>query len=323
MTQAQILVRVERIERSVADVAVFDLVCADGSDLPAWEPGAHVDLHLPSGLVRQYSLCGDPANHRSYRLGILRDAAGRGGSVEACDRLAPGALLSIGEPRNHFPLKDAQAYVFVAGGIGITPMLPMVRAAQQAGKPWQLVYGGRTRASMAFLDEIARYAPERVRIVPQDEHGLIDLAAIVEAAGLGTAIYSCGPAAMLTALEQVCDQAGKRSQLHVERFSAPLAVPAGANGEASPARAFKVELVKTGVTLDVAADRSLKSVLQEAGVEVPFSCEEGYCGSCETQVLSGEPEHHDCVLTPEEKAEGKFMMVCVGRCHSDLLVLDL
>ena len=321
MTHAKIPVRVERVVHPATEVSVFELVRPDGSALPAWEPGAHVDLHLPSGLVRQYSLCGDPANRRSYRLGILRDTAGRGGSLEACDKLAPGTSLSIGEPRNHFPLKDAEDYVFVAGGIGITPILTMVRAAQRANKPWQLVYGGRTRASMAFLDEIAQYAPERVRIVPQDKCGLIDLGAIVDAAGPGTAIYSCGPAVMLTALEQVCDQAGKRSQLHVERFSAPPSTPQ--DGAAPPAHAFKVELAKSGFTLDVAADRSLKSVLQEAGISVPFSCEEGYCGSCETAVLSGEPEHHDCVLSPEEKAEGKFMMVCVGRCRSERLVLDL
>lgn len=320
--------KVERVERPTTDVAVIHLVPADGTDLTSWEPGAHVDLYLPSGLIRQYSLCGDPADRGRYRLGILRESGGRGGSMEAHEKLVPGAEVMVGVPRNHFPLKDAAAYIFVAGGIGVTPLLTMVRAAQRMGKPWRLVYGGRTRASMAFLDEVAQYssAPgqsERVQIKPQDECGLLDLAAIVGSARNGTAIYCCGPSSMLTAMEQACEQAGKRGQLHIERFSAPLAAPAAPASEDGQPRAFQVELARTGITLDVAADQSLKAVLQQACIGVPFSCEEGYCGSCETQVLAGVPEHHDCVLTPEEKAEGKLMMVCVGRCRSERLVLDL
>lgn len=328
MSHSSHTVRVERIERPTADVAVLVLVHPDGADLEAWAPGAHIDLHLPSGLTRQYSLCGDPDDRRHYRLGILREANGRGGSIEVHEQLQPGALVQISAPRNHFALADAPAYLFVAGGIGITPLLTMAQAAQRSGKPWQLVYGGRSLSTMAFVDEIVQLAgasdaAERVRVLPQDVHGLLDLASIVDQAGPGVAIYSCGPGAMLTALEQACEQAGKRERLHLERFSAPAAAPDSGVDAAAQPKPFQVELAKTGITLDVAADQSLKTVLLAAGVSVPFSCEEGYCGSCETTVLDGEPEHHDCVLTPEEKAEGKLLMVCVGRCRSARLVLDL
>lgn len=320
------VVRVERIARPTADILVLDLVHPNAADLDPWEPGAHIDLHLPSGLTRQYSLCGDPADRKRYRLGILRETAGRGGSMEAHEKLLPGVEIQVSAPRNHFPLEHAATYVFVGGGIGVTPLLTMLRAVQRAGKPWQLIYGGRTRASMAFLDEIACCSSEsgdlgRVLILPEDEYGLLDLGAIVGGTGSDTLIYACGPEPMLVALEQRCEQAGKRAHLHIERFAA--IDPAATGGDAEPARAFKVELARSGITFDVPADQSLKSMLEQVGIEVPFSCEDGYCGSCETRVLSGEPEHHDCVLTPEEKAEGKVMMVCVGRCRSALLVLDL
>ncbi|RJG02620.1 PDR/VanB family oxidoreductase [Noviherbaspirillum sedimenti] len=311
---------VERVELATPEVIAVDLVDASGATLPVWEPGAHIDLHLPSGTIRQYSLCGDPADRQRYRVGILRDANGRGGSIEAHETLAPGVAVQVSVPRNHFALKEASAYLFVAGGIGVTPLLPMLRAVHAAGTPWQLVYGGRTRESMAFVEELAQYPAKRVSLLPQDSSGLIDLAGLVAHVAAGTALYSCGPGPMLNALEQVCMEAGKSAQLHIERFSAPTTQKQDGGGEQ---RAFKVELAKSGLTLDVAAGQSLKATLVKAAIPVPFSCEEGYCGSCETRVIGGEPEHHDSVLTPEEREEGKFMMVCVGRCKSDLLVLDL
>lgn len=311
---------VERMYYAAPDVMVVDLVDASGAALPAWEPGAHIDLHLPSGTIRQYSLCGSHADRKCFRVAILREVNGRGGSNEAHEKLVTGAVVQVSTPRNHFPLKDASAYLFIAGGIGITPLLPMLRAASLAGKPWHLVYGGRTRESMAFVPDLEQYSAGQVNLQPQDSTGLIDLVSLVAQAAPGTAIYSCGPEAMLGALEQVCVAAGKSAQLHIERFGAAPVSTASRN---AAARAFTVELVKSGRTLEVASEQSLKAVLQQASIEVAFSCEEGYCGSCETAVIAGEPEHHDSILTSEERAEGKFMMVCVGRCKSDRLVLDL
>lgn len=317
-------VRITAITHPTSDVMVLEVVRTDGADLDSWAPGAHIDLHLPSGLIRQYSLCGDPADSKRYKIGILRDTNGRGGSVEAHDTLTAEKEVQIGTPRNHFSLVDAPSYLFIAGGIGITPMLPMMQAASQQGTPWSLAYGGRSRESMAFIDEVKAIAGDThpVQIVPQDECGLLNLAELVANSAPGAAIYGCGPSPMLAALQEACSSTGKSSQLHIELFSAPVPANDGNVATDEPV-AFTVELAKSGVTLDVGADQSLKDVLVNAGIPVPFSCEEGYCGSCETTVLSGTPEHHDSVLTPEEKADGKFMMVCVGRCRSGTLVLDL
>jgi cytochrome P450/ferredoxin-NADP reductase len=303
-------------KRQVADgVVALTLAAADGRPLPAWEPGAHVDLVLDGAPTRQYSLCGDPTDHGAYRLGILRDPDGRGSSLFVHDRLAVGDRVHVRGPRNNFPLVGSPRYLFVAGGIGITPLLPMIRAAEAAGADWRLVYGGRHRASMAFLDELAGYG-DRVSVRPQDETGLLDLDALLGTPQPDTLVYCCGPEPLLAAVEQRC--AGwPRGALHVERF-AP-------RPQAEPARAvaFDVVLAQSGRTLTVPPDRSILSVLEQAGVGVLSSCAEGTCGTCETTVLEGVPEHRDSVLDEQERERNDCMMICVSRACSDRLVLDL
>jgi ferredoxin-NADP reductase len=311
----------ESVVGETTDVLVLELRRPDAGALPTWAPGAHIDLILPSGKIRQYSLCGDVADAARYRVAVLREMAGRGGSEEIHAVAKAGLTIRARGPRNHFALVDAPRYLFLAGGIGITPMLPMIRQAESAGRPWRLVYGGRTRASMGFLKEIATRTGGAVTLLPQDEVGLPDLHALLSEAEPDVAIYGCGPAAMLKALKEAAAEQGCTSALHIESFSAPedTPPPAGAAADAP----FEVELRKSGVVLQVPADRSLGDVLQEAGIDVPFSCQEGYCGTCETRVLEGVPDHRDTILNEEEKAAGNLMMVCCGRSRTPRLVLEL
>ncbi|WP_062644239.1 PDR/VanB family oxidoreductase [Streptomyces maremycinicus] len=282
-----------------------------GEPLPAWEPGAHVDLVLGPGLERPYSLCGDPADRRAWRIAVLREPAGRGGSAHVHEQLRPGDKVRVRGPRNHFALRPAAGYRFVAGGIGITPILPMLAAAEAAGAEWSLLYGGRTRGSMAFAGELARYG-DRVTVAPQDETGLLDLGSVLDALPEGTLVYCCGPTPLLDAVQERCPA----DVLRVERFQA-RDEPAGEEGE------FEVELARSGRTLTVAAGVSVLDTVRAAGVEVLYSCTEGTCGTCETDVLEGTPEHRDCVLSPQEREAGETMMICVSRCRGRKLVLDL
>ena len=300
---------------AASDVVVLTLRDPAGGVLPEWRPGAHIDLLLEPGLERQFSLCGDPADRSAWRIGVLREADGRGGSAYVHDKLTEGTVVRAREPRNHFPLEPAGRYLFIAGGIGITPLLPMIAAAQAAGTPWHLVYGGRTRASMAFREELAARHPGRVDIRPQDETGLLDLDGLLGQPQPGTLVYCCGPEPLLAAAEARC-AAWPPGSLHTERFA-----PAAA--AAAPATGFEVELAASGLTVPVPPDRSILQAVEGAGVQVLFSCTEGTCGTCETAVLAGVPEHRDTVLTPGERAAGDVMMICVSRSRTPKLVLDL
>jgi len=298
-------------------VVVLTLREADGGPLPPWEPGAHVDLLLPGPdgtLVRQYSLCGDPADRYEWQLGVLREPAGRGGSAHVHDALRPGSRVRVRGPRNHFPLLPSPRYLFVAGGIGITPLRTMVAAAQAAGAEWALVYGGRTRTSMAFLDELG--GDPRVTVRPQDETGLLDLESLLGPPRPGTLVYCCGPEPLLAAVEERC-ASWPEGSLRVERFS-PKPVD-----EPVLAGSFEVELARSGLALTIPPNRSILDVVEEAGVGVLSSCSEGTCGTCETAVLAGEPEHRDSVLTDEEQTVNDCMMICVSRSRCPRLVLDL
>jgi len=288
---------------------------ATGQSLPPWEPGAHVDLILDGVATRQYSLCGPSWDQQAYRLGILRDPDGSGGSLHVHDKLAVGDLVRIRGPRNNFPLVASPRYLFIAGGIGITPMLPMIQAASTAGAQWRLVYGGRQRSSMAFLEELAAHG-DQVTVWPQDERGLLPLADLLGTPQPGTLVYCCGPEPLLNAVEQGC--AGwPAGSLHVERFVAkPLTEPV-------LAEAFDVHLRRSDLTLTVPVDRSILSVIDEAGVQVLSSCGEGTCGTCETSVLDGVPDHRDSVLDAGQRAAGDCMMICVSRSCTSRLVLDL
>ncbi|HEU5471073.1 MAG TPA: PDR/VanB family oxidoreductase [Actinophytocola sp.] len=292
------------------DVVRLTLRHPENERLPAWEPGAHLDLVLRPELVRQYSLCGDPADRSVFQLAVLREPAGRGGSAHVHDRLRPGDPVRIRGPRNNFPLVDAARYLFIAGGIGITPIVPMVAAVAARGVPWRLVYGGRRRTSMAFLPELGRYG-DRVRVLPEDETGLLPVDELLRGTGPDTAVYCCGPEPLLAAVER--RRAGRT--LHVERFTPVAATGAGTG--------FEVELARSGRTLHVPADRSILDTVLAAGIPVLSSCREGTCGTCETGVLSGEPDHRDALLSPEERAAGEVMMICVSRACGARLVLDL
>lgn len=318
-------VRIAGRREPAQGVVELTLVPAEMADEPfeAWEPGAHIDLVLPSGTVRQYSLCGQGERSDEYIVAVLREPESRGGSAEVHDRLTEGSLLSIRGPRNHFRLAEADRYLFLAGGIGITPILAMARRAVTTGTPWTLVYGGRTRSSMAYTAELAELAASSggdVQLVPQDEMGHPDFAAAFADLPEGTAVYACGPEPMLQAAETLSETLLPAGTLHLERFGAKP-VPDGERTGADTS--FEVELARSGRTLTVPADKRLIDVVREVVPQVPFSCEEGYCGSCETSVLDGTPDHRDQVLTPEERDSNETMMICVGRCLSRKLVLDL
>jgi ferredoxin-NADP reductase len=308
------LVVVEK-EQLADGVVRLSMSRADRSQLPAWEPGAHVDLHLGDpALVRQYSLCSSPTKRDHYQVAVLREPHSSGGSSYVHDHLYPGDRVLVSAPRNNFPLVQARRYLFVAGGIGITPMLPMIEAAEQAGADWTLLYGGRTTASMAFIPEFAARG-DKVALRPQDKWGLLDLAGLLGAPAPDTAVYCCGPEPLLRAVQEQC-ASWPPGALHVERFAPAEGVEHGPDTE------FDVELALSGVTLTIPPGRSIIEVATEAGVPVVYSCEEGTCGACETPVLEGVPDHRDCVLTEERRQEGTCMMPCVSRAHSARLVLD-
>ena len=305
------------LEKTAASDGVVSLVLRSDEHptLPGWTPGAHVDLILPDVATRQYSLSGDPADTSTYRLGILRDPNGRGSSLYVHDQLAAGDVVRVRGPRNNFPLVPSARYLFIAGGIGITPILPMITAAERAGATWRLVYGGRSRASMAFLDELNAHG-DKVMVRPQDEYGLLDLDELLRTPEADTLVYCCGPEPLLAAVEQKSSHWPSGS-LHLERF-APKELT-----EPVLHQAFEVVLAQSGITLNVPPDRSIIDLVEEAGIGIISSCREGTCGTCETPVLEGEPDHRDSVLTADEQAVNDCMMICVSRSCSSRLVLDL
>ncbi|MFE9703879.1 PDR/VanB family oxidoreductase [Streptomyces sp. NPDC005930] len=302
---------VHRTTWEAEGVLSVELVHPDGKPLPPWTPGAHLDLHV-GGHVRQYSLCGDPEDTGRYRLGVLNEPASRGGSRHVHTRLRPGQTVRVAGPRNHFALEPAASYVFVAGGIGITPILAMARRAERDGVPYRLVHGGRTRASMAFGGELAALGGE-VTLVPQDERGHIDVAGTLADLPADALVYCCGPEPLLKAVEQ----AAPEGRLRTERFAAPAVTREDDDG------AFDVECRASGVTLRVDAGTSILEAAENAGLTVASSCRDGICGSCETRVLAGTPDHRDFLLSDAERAAGETMMICVSRCASDRLVLNL
>ncbi|KMO97018.1 PDR/VanB family oxidoreductase [Streptomyces roseus] len=278
-------------------------------ELPPWTPGAHVDVQLPSGLIRQYSLCGDPADAGRYTIAIRLVEDGRGGSREAHAQLVEGAELPVRPPRNRFPLVPSPSYAFVAGGIGITPVLPMLRAAEAAGAEWTLLYGGRSRSSMPFLAELEAYGP-RVTVTAQDEAGLPDLTPLTGAAP-GTLVYCCGPEPLMEAVEAA---AAPHAPVHLERFTAT----APTTGASHP---FTVELHRSGRTIEVGRDESTLTAVRRELPDTPYSCAQGFCGTCQHRVLAGEVDHRDTLLTDQEREDS--MLLCVSRARTDHLVLDL
>ncbi|WP_267245541.1 PDR/VanB family oxidoreductase [Streptomyces sp. PR69] len=301
-------------------VVQLRLESAAGDELPLWEPGAHIDLVLPSGLVRQYSLCGDPAERSAYTVATRLLPDGRGGSREVHERLHEGVEVRIRGPRNRFPLVPAPAYLFIAGGIGITPVLPMLRTLNARGVDWRLLYGGRSRASMPYAAEAERLGGQdatgapRVTTIAEDTSGLPDVAAFLSGAEGGTAVYCCGPAPLMDAVSAALPPG---CTLHLERFTPP-ASPAPC--DSAP---FEVELRRSGHTVRIAPGQSVLSAVRERLPHVPYSCEQGFCGTCRQRVVEtdGEIDHRDELLTDAERKDS--MLLCVSRCRGSRLVLDL
>jgi ferredoxin-NADP reductase len=310
---------VRRRSTPAAGVVVLDLAHPQGEELPRWEPGAHIDLLLTESLTRQYSLCGNSGDPSVWRVGVLLDPDSRGGSQYVHDNLHEGASVRVRGPRNHFPLVDAPRYRFIAGGIGITPIFAMLEEVQRAGNDWTLLYGGRTRASMAFVDELVERYPDRVTVWPQDERGFLDLAKLLKDPTDDTLVYCCGPEGLLSAVESQCAQ-WPGGALHIERFAAKAPT---AEEAAEALDHFEVVCHRTGVTFDITSDQSILEVLEEEGIPILGSCYEGVCGTCEARVLAGTPDHRDSVLSEAEKAAGEVMLVCVSRSRTERLVLDL
>lgn len=310
------------VDRSVVardeNVVALTLAAPDGSALPEWHPGAHLDIHLPSGRIRQYSLCGNPAQRTEYRIAVRRIPDGGGGSIEVHDRLPVGSTVTSGGPRNAFPLSvpgygsPTRRLRFIAGGIGITPILPMLGMAERLGVDWSMIYVGRSADSIPFIDEVRHYG-DRIEIRTDDVHGVPAADALLGECPDGTTVYACGPADMITLVRQRL--IGRDNvELHFERFAAPPVV----DGEP-----FRVAVSSTGVELGVAADETLLAALQRAGVRAPYSCRQGFCGTCRTRVLDGVVQHRDTLLTAPERDSG-MMLTCVSRAPAgERLTLDL
>jgi ferredoxin-NADP reductase len=280
---------VDAVVHEAPDVVSLRLIDPLGAPLPRWQPGCHLDLLLASGRRRQYSLCGDPADRRAYRIAVRRIDAGDGGSAEVHSTLRVGSAVAVKGPRNAFPFLDVPSYLFIAGGIGITPILPMVRAAAARGADWRLVYTGRSRASMPFL---ASLSADRVIVRPDDEFGVPDPSTLLSYAPSDATVYCCGPPPMIDGVRVAMG----RRPLHFERFSPPP-VLGGAP--------FTVRLARTGVTVPVASDRSALAAIREVLPTVAYSCRQGFCGTCRVRVL------------PDDS-----MLICSDRA-SGLVVLDL
>ncbi len=289
------------------NVVALTLTAADGAALPPWRPGSHLDIHLPSGRIRQYSLCGDPADPRFYRIAVRRIPDGGGGSVEVHDALPIGATVTSNGPRNAFPLtvpgfgSPSRRFRFIAGGIGITPILPMLALADRLGVEWSMVYTGRSIESLPFVDEVRRHG-ESVRIHTDDVGGVPSADDLLGDCPGGTAVYACGPAPLLTAVRTRL--AGRDDvELHFERFAAP---------PVCDGRPFTVRIKSSGESVAVGAEETLLAALNRAGVRAPYSCQQGFCGTCRTHVVSGAVEHRDTLLTRPERESG-MMLICVSR----------
>jgi ferredoxin-NADP reductase len=296
-------------------IRLLRLMERTGKALPSWEPGAHIDVGVPGGAERQYSLCGQPGAPY-WEIAVQREANGRGGSRFLCDTVRAGDQLAVRGPRNHFPLITAETYLYIAGGIGVTPLLPMAEQCGRDGRPVRFLYGARTRHSMAFLERLGQSGAELV-LWPQDTKGFPPIGEEIRNMVPQAAVYCCGPSPMLAAVESACRAAGRQPPL-LERF----APDAGALTDGETA-AFEIELASSGEVLSVPPDKSILQVLDERGYDTDASCEEGICGTCETAVLSGVPIHRDSVLTDADHQRGDCMMICVSRAAAGTrLLLD-
>ncbi|WP_428333783.1 PDR/VanB family oxidoreductase [Novosphingobium sp.] len=300
--------------RKVATDVVEIVLAADAGALPAWTPGAHAEIELPNSMIRQYSLTGEQTDNGQWTVAVLREADGRGGSRFMHDDLPVGSKIRVRPPRNHFPLSGEGPVLLIAGGIGITPMIPMLAAAEARGRHAELVYLGKSRDGMAYASEAQARGQDRVTVWPAQENGRFDLAARLSTVSSDTTVYCCGPERLIQAVEQACEKFGLTCR--AERF-----VPA--QFDDSTNEPFEIELRSTGEVLPVGAGETILSVLGRRGIFVQSTCQQGTCGTCEVGVVEGDILHRDSVLTKEERAADDTIMVCVSRCAGKRLVLKL
>ncbi|CRZ15957.1 PDR/VanB family oxidoreductase [Mycolicibacterium neworleansense] len=310
-----IAVAVRQLRWEADGVVSVQLQPRSGGPLPPWDPGAHIDLVLPTGIRRQYSLCGPIGERSYYRIGVRRERASRGGSEYVHAFLRPGQQLTVAGLRNTFELRRATSYVFVAGGIGITPILPMIRQAETWGVDWELLYAGHTASSMPFSDELRGYGP-RVRFYASDADGRIPLSEHFAQVQPGVKVYACGPSALLSAVQDATAH-WPADSLHLERFKPRKLVASAAD------KPVEVVCAASGKTVNVEAGQSILAALDRAGVSVPSSCRSGICGACETAVVDGVPDHRDDILSESERAANDRMYICVSRARTPRLVLDV
>lgn len=313
-------VRVRSVIYETDDILRFELTALDGGELPAFTAGAHIDVHVADGLTRQYSLCGDPADRRSYQIAVLNERQGRGGSKAVHETFRAGAVVTISTPRNHFPLVGgAKRHLLLAGGIGVTPMIAMIHALEAGGDDWEMHYCTRGPEKTAFIDRLKPLiAAGKVRLHHDggDPKKGLDIATALAKTGSGTHLYYCGPGGFMSAVA-AASQHWPAGTVHFEYFAAPADKPT----ETRENKPFQVRVKSTGATLDIPADKSIVAVLRENGHYVDTSCEDGYCGTCLTRYLSGEPEHRDSVLDEDDR--GKYVLICCARAKSAVLELDI
>jgi ferredoxin-NADP reductase len=313
-------VRVKRISYEAETINSYELVSPAGDDLAPFTAGSHIDLHLSNGMIRSYSLMNDQSERRRYVIAINKDAAGRGGSRFIHETLRAGDVITISKPRNNFALQEnANHSILIAGGIGITPLLSMIRRLEKLGRPWELFYAARTYRAAAFLEELYSLRPKpsselHVNFDHEPSGSMLDLAAIAGAAPPGAHLYCCGPVPMLEAFE-VATRDRPTEQVHVEYFKAKEK-PAAEGG-------FEVRLVRSNRTIRVEAGKTILDAVLDAGIAANYACTEGVCGTCETRVLEGIPDHRDLFLGKGEQAANKTMMICCSGSKSSTLVLDL
>ena len=317
MTDQRLSLRVSNVAAEAKDALVVELRDPGGAALPPFTPGAHLELLLSNGLIRHYSLCNDWRERDRYVVGIGLAAGSRGGSLHIHRTLRPGDIVDVTAPRNNFPLAEAAPrHDFLAGGIGITPFLSMIRWCAAHRRDWHLWYLVRNRQRAAFLEELGEFAGN-VTLHADDEAGaLFDVTGTVAGLQADSHIYCCGPAPLMSAVEAAA-QSRPPEQMHFEWLTPkqPMAADMSEN--------FTVVLARSGRRLLVPAGKSILEVLEANQFNISFSCREGLCATCETPVLAGKPDHRDSVLTETEKAANNTMMICVSRALSDELTLDL
>lgn len=311
---------VTHVQAEAKDTLVLELQHPQRQDLPQFSAGSHLEVYLENGLIRHYSLLNCSSERQRYVIAVGLAQDGRGGSQHIHQKIRVGDTLKVSSPRNNFPLLDADAYCFIAGGIGITPILSMIHWCIKNHKKWRLIYALRHKQRASFYEDLIQLAPENIQFYFNDEHAQqhLNVEEIVKNLNASEHIYCCGPNAMMQSVQQAAQHLAPE-RVHFEWFSAPVLEHSAIQTSDS----FTLKLKRSGKEIQVMADQSILDALEQEGFELPFSCRAGICRSCETTVCSGTPDHQDMILSDEERAENKSMLICVSRAKSQMIELDL